>query len=196
MPKCTKPIFTKFSGLVEILVGMIKLTFFFEFLKGCCHGDQIKNKSNGKIGLPHVYSSHWHSKKDRRFARRMGALTGRRLHCPVDEQFRRIERPAGSVWSSFAGVHCCWKKILPGGSPCGHRRDSCCWIDKFPRSDLVVLKNAGETFGSSTQDCSRVVHHPGVHRIQHLSVCYCDSYSKLVYFGCTVVSICLGSVLW
>jgi len=37
----TKPIFTKFSGLVDMWLLMFNLVFVSRSLKGCCHGNQF-----------------------------------------------------------------------------------------------------------------------------------------------------------
>ena len=41
---------------------------------GCCYGNQFSSQ-NGKVGLPHLHSSHWHSIMDWNFELPMSALT-------------------------------------------------------------------------------------------------------------------------
>jgi len=55
--ECTKPIFTKFLGLVEISMEIIKLTSVLWSLKVHCYSNQFW----GQIGIPHLHSLHCHS---------------------------------------------------------------------------------------------------------------------------------------
>jgi len=61
----TEAIFTKFSGLVEVLKSFINRSFVLQSLKGHCHGNQLCGQIC-EICLPHFHSSCWHSEMDRR----------------------------------------------------------------------------------------------------------------------------------
>jgi len=71
-----KPIFTKFSEIVDICVIMINLSFVFPLFKGRCHGNQISiwAKSEKLTGLSHLHLSHWHFEMDYRIAMTIVAL--------------------------------------------------------------------------------------------------------------------------
>jgi len=53
--KTTRPIFTKFAGLIVVWERLINCSFILQSLKGRCHGNQFFGQIF-EIGRPHLYS--------------------------------------------------------------------------------------------------------------------------------------------
>jgi len=54
---CTKLIFTKFSGLVDLWLEVMDLTFVLHLLKGICYDKQFLGRID-EISLPHLHLAH------------------------------------------------------------------------------------------------------------------------------------------
>ena len=67
------PIFTVFATVVGIELQMINPTFFFRYLKGRCHGNQLVAKM-GQNYLPPLHSSLCQSKMEWDIATSMGSV--------------------------------------------------------------------------------------------------------------------------